>query len=84
MSETTTRTVLTEMERACGVTVEQVSWTRAESLVFGGGEAVALPVGTPPALAGVAARLALGGAVSFAGLNHYSQPVYRLEREGRA
>lgn len=76
-----THFALTEMERACGVTAQQAAHTRAQSLVFDGGDAVALPVGTPPALAGAAARLALGGAVLFAGPNQYSQPIYRLERE---
>lgn len=76
-----THFALTEMEQALGVTAEQAAQTRAQSLVFDGGDAVALPVDTPPALAGAAARLALGGAVLFAGLNQYSQPVYRLEPE---
>lgn len=76
-----THFALTEMERALGVTAEQAAQTRAQSLVFDGGDAVLFPVGTPAALAGAAARLALGGAVLFAGLNQYSQPVYRLERK---
>ncbi len=81
MSGMTTSSELTETDRALCLTAVQIAETRAKSLVFDGGDAVALPVGTPPALAGAAARLSLGGAASFAGLNQYSQPVYRLERK---
>lgn len=68
--------VLSDIERACGVTVDAVRATRARALIFADGTKVALDANTPPALAGAAARLAFGAPVRFAGLNPFGMPIY--------
>lgn len=65
---------LTETEIACGVTPEQVTATRAQSLVTNG--RVVLPANTPPALAGAVAKQALGvDEVEHLGHNQIGYPV---------
>lgn len=71
--------ILTEIERACGVTVEDVLRTRRESYVFDNGRAVVVSGDVPPALGAAAARLALGGPASFVGRNQLRQNVYRKD-----
>ena len=75
----TTRTefTLTDIERACGVTMEDVRRVRRESYVFDSGRAVAVSWGVPPALGAAAARLALGAPAGFVGRNPLGQSVYR-------
>ena len=75
----TTRTefTLTDIERACGVTMEDVRRVRRESYVFDSGRAVAVSWGVPPALGAAAARLALGVPAGFAGRNQLGKSVYR-------
>ena len=68
---------LTDIERACGVTMEDVRRVRRESYVFDGGRAVAVSWDVPPALGAAAARLALGGPAGFMGRNQLGQGVYR-------
>ena len=68
---------LTDIERACGVTMEDVRRVRRESYVFDGGRAVAVSWDVPPALGTAAARLALGGPAGFVGRNPRGQSVYR-------
>lgn len=71
---------LTVTEFACGVTLPAVVAERTGGLVFDGGRAF-IPKSRDcgPALAGAAARMALGGPVVFAGLNSAGWPVYRLK-----
>ena len=75
----TTYTVeLTEIERACGVTLDQV----AEHLprVAVRGDRVFMPPELSPALAGAVARAALGGPVEFIRINTLGLLMY--ERMG--
>lgn len=71
---------LTDIERACGVTLADVRSARNDAYIYHGGQsypAVVLPRYCPPALAGAAARMALGGPVEFSHLSE-GMPVYRL------
>lgn len=70
---------LSEVEIACGVTMKDAANTREDSLVLRipEGLRVTVPIDTPPALAGAAARMALGVPCEFAGLNHWGNPVYK-------
>lgn len=71
---------LTDTERACGVTLVDVQSARNYAYIYRGGQpypAVVLPSFCPPALAGAAARMALGGPVEFSHLSG-GMPVYRL------
>lgn len=68
---------LTEIEIACGVTLEQVQELLPKVLVRGG--RVIFPALTGPALASATARAALASPVEFAGLNSLGMPVYRAE-----
>lgn len=71
---------LTDTERACGVTLADVQSARNDAYIYHGGQpypAVVLPRYCPPALAGAAARMALGGPVEFSHLSG-GMPVYRL------
>lgn len=73
---------LTDIELACGVTVADVRKARKDAYAYHGGTpdaAVALPRYCPPALAGAAARMALGAPVEFSHLSS-GMPVYRLAR----
>jgi hypothetical protein len=73
--------VLTDTEVYCGVTVEAVVSERTGGLVFDGGQAfIPRSQHCAPALAGAAARYALGGEAGFVGLNAAGWPVYRLVR----
>lgn len=65
---------LTEIETACGVTLEQVQ--QVLPLVAMRSDYVLLPKDTPPSLAGAVARCAFAGPVKFRGLNDYGMPVY--------
>lgn len=70
--------VLSEGEVACGVTEEQVAEVLPKGAFFSGGDVFALPAGTPPALAGAAARVAFGGPAEFSHLNSLTKyPMYR-------
>lgn len=69
---------LTEIEVACGVTLEQVQEVLPKVLVRN--ERVIFPKFTPPALCGAVARCALAENAEFAGLNSLGLPVYRAER----
>lgn len=74
---------LSDIERACGITLADVRKARRDALIYHGGQtypAVALPRYCPPALAGAAARMALGGPVEFSHLAG-GMPVYRLARQ---
>jgi len=69
---------LSPTEVACGVTIEQVREVRAKAYIMHDKQSVAIVRGTPPALAGAAARLALGGDVEFVAINIWGNPLYRL------
>lgn len=75
MSDKTYVHVLTEIEIACGVTLEQVYDLRPRVLVRE--DRVFVPAETPPALASSTARMAFGGPAKFAGLNQLGMLVYR-------
>lgn len=68
---------LSEIEIACGVTLEQVQDLLPKVLVREG--AVIFPKYTGPALCGAVARCALATPAQFAGLNSLGMPVYRAE-----
>ena len=68
---------LSEIEVACGVTLEQVQELLPKVLVRNG--VVIFPKDTGPALAGATARCALARPAVFAGLNSLGMPVYRAE-----
>lgn len=65
---------LTEIEAACGVTVEDVERVRRESYVSGG--IVMVPKGTGPALGNAAARMATGRPMEFSHLSG-GYPIYK-------
>lgn len=70
---------LTEIEVACGVTLEQVQEVLPKVLVRRG-ELAIMPDGLSPALCGAVARCVFAGAgIKFQGLNMFGQPVYTLE-----
>lgn len=71
---------LSEVEVACGVTVEQVRAVRIKAYIMHDKQSVAIPKDTGPALAGAAARMALGGPVEFVAINIFGNPLYRLDR----
>lgn len=67
--------ILTEVERACGVTESAVMVARARGAVVR--HMFLAPANTPPAVAGAAARLALGGPAEFSHINTATgYPVY--------
>lgn len=69
---------LTDIEIACGVTLEQVQQVLPRVLLRDGGARVVMPIHTPPALASSVARCAFSGAeAEFAGTNALGNPVYR-------
>lgn len=68
---------LTDIERACGVTVEAVILARRVGLVFDDGRAFMAKRHDAPALAGASARMALGAPVAFSHLSS-GCPVYVL------
>lgn len=68
--------VLTDLERACGVTMDDVMRERRRGYVTSNGEFIG-GMYAGPALAGAAARLALGGPVEFSHLSS-GCPVYRM------
>lgn len=68
---------LSEIEIACGVTLEQVQVLLPKVLMRNG--AVYIPANTGAALAGATARCALAGPVDFQGVNVLGMPFYRLE-----
>jgi hypothetical protein len=69
---------LSPTEVACGVTVDEVRRVRAEAYVMHDKRSVAIGRNVGPAVAGAAARLALGGPVEFDTINIWGQPLYRL------
>lgn len=69
---------LSDVEVACGVTVDQVEAVRATAYVMHDGQSVAIAKDTGPALAGAAARMALGAPVEFDAINVFGNPLYRL------
>jgi hypothetical protein len=69
---------LSDVEVACGVTLDDVRLARREAYVSASGTYVTIRKGTPPAVAGAAARLALGGPVEFESFDTFGQPFYRL------
>lgn len=70
---------LTEIEVACGVTLEQVQEVLPKVLVRRG-ELAIMPDGISPALGGAVARCVFAGAgIKFMGLNAFGQPCYALE-----
>ncbi|QIG58181.1 hypothetical protein SEA_SKOG_29 [Gordonia phage Skog] len=69
---------LTEIEQACGVTLDEVAQTLPKVLVRDG--LVHLPQNTPPALAGSVARAALAGPVEFVGIGkNTGYPIYQRQ-----
>lgn len=70
---------LTEIEIACGVTLEQVQDLILKVLVREG-VGVIFPVDVAPALAGAVARCALAGAAEYSGHNQFGQAIYRQSR----
>lgn len=74
---TTDTFTLTDIERACGVTIEAVTLARRVGLVFDNGTSFMAKRHEAPALAGAAARMALGGPVDFSHLTA-GCPVYVL------
>lgn len=73
--------VLSDIEIACGVTLEQVQDVLPLVAVRNG--KVMLPEATGPALAGAVARCALAGPVEFRGLNSLGYPVYGPAQSSR-
>ena len=69
--------VLTEVEKACGVTLEQVAELLPKVLVRQG--KVIFPTYVGPALAGATARCALAHPAEYVGLNSLGHPVYVAE-----
>lgn len=70
---------LTELEIACGVTLEQVGEVLLKVYLIPNTNKVVLPRDTPPALAGSVARCALTAPCVFLGFNELKLPVYGLE-----
>lgn len=68
---------LTDIEIACGVTLEQVADLLPKVLVRDGRAIV--PKDTPPALSASVARCALGEKAVYTGHNQLGQPVYRRQ-----
>lgn len=68
---------LTEIEEACGVTLEAVAELLPKGLLISAGSRFILPANVAPALAGSTARCAFGKPAEFDGLNLLSQPIYR-------
>lgn len=67
--------------KACGVTEADVkaALTAGAFVVFDGGTAVGIPMGTAPALSSSVARTLLGSdEVEWCGRNELDQHVYRL------
>ena len=69
---------LTDLERACLVTTEEVERLAGRVHVTENGLAVV--EATSPALAGAAARMKLGGEVEFIGFNTLGLAVYARSR----
>ena len=67
---------LTEIEIACGVTLEQVQDVLPKVLVRNN-VGVIFPETVSPALAGAVARCALAGAAEYSGHNQFGQAIYR-------
>ena len=74
---TTYKHTLTEIEIACGVTLEQVQDLLPKVLVRNG--RVVFLEDTPPALASSVARCAFAAPAMFAGLNSLGMAVYKQE-----
>ncbi len=70
---------LTEIEAACGVTLEQVADLLPKGLFIKDGTRYVLPENTPPALGTSTARAAFGRPAQFLALNQFGQPVYGTE-----
>ena len=66
---------LTELEMACGVTLDKVTETATQTRTTND-RRVILPRDTGPALAGATARYILKARVDFVGFNMLGQPVY--------
>ena len=66
---------LSDIERACGVTLEDVA-RELPRVLMRDGRCITRDIA--PALAGAVARAALGGPAQFAGLNALGLPVYTL------
>lgn len=73
---TTYTHTITPVEAACGVTLEDVASELPRVLMLGP-DAVMVPKGLPPALAGSVARCALGAPATFSHLST-GYPVYTL------
>lgn len=56
---------LTDIEVACGVTLEAVAEVLPKGAFFDSGSTFAIPANTPPAVAGAVARCAFGGPITF-------------------
>lgn len=68
---------LTEIEEACGVTLEAVAEVLPRAYVFDSAAAIMLPKDTPPALCSSTARCAFAGAeVEFSHIKK-GYPIYR-------
>lgn len=72
--------VLTETERACGVTLEDVARELPRGLFIDNDSAFVVAANVGPALGASIARCAFAGRpVRFSGLNGLGQPVYRVQ-----
>lgn len=69
---------LTEIEIACGVTLEEVARVLPQVYLIKDTGKVVLPRFTPPALAGSVARCAMKVPCEFIGLNTLGLPVYAV------
>lgn len=70
---------LTDIEIACGVTLEQVQDVLTKVLVREN-VGVIFPEDVPPALAGAVARCALATPAEYSGHNQFGQAVYRQSK----
>ena len=68
---------LTDLEIACGITLEQVAELLLMVAFVDNGQAVLLPKNTSPALGASTARCAFGSPADFVGLNYLGMPAYR-------
>lgn len=71
--------ILTPLEIAFGVTLEDVARELPRGAFFDNGQAFAMDI-SGSALAGSVARCAFGKPAAFAGINRLGHVVYRAER----
>tara|TARA_R110000782_G_scaffold186634_1_gene276846 strand:- start:3249 stop:3488 length:240 start_codon:yes stop_codon:yes gene_type:complete len=69
---------LTELEIACGVTLEGVAYELPRGLFIDNDTAFIVSGQAGPALAGSVARCAFGVPATYAGMNSHGDAVYRL------